>query len=899
MSRRKEFSRIAVAAAGVGAAIMVPSMSYSAQPTVQQAVEEVLVTARRREESLQDVPIAISAFGGENLEDRGVQRVENMNAVAPNLSVMGGVNSGESQASFRVRGLPGVAVYVDGVNQATTDGLLTMSIVEVERVEVLRGPQGTLFGNASLGGAIHYVTKAPADVFGARVQASIGSYDRRDVQAAFDMPISDTFKTKFTAASQNRDGFVEGFYTDKSYGDINDELYRADFLWTPTENLRFRYNVEDSTTDRDGPARIVAEMASQTFNTVGGRSISSYPVTQVYANVGIAYNPSAVVSGFPGGAVGQYDTKVGSEKRGFVVDQMRHTLDMTWDVNDTFTLRSITGYKELSRFTQTDLDGSVQVDINERETGIKAYSFDQELQLLGSHERVNWVLGAFYEEQYNRTRNSGRTLAEFTCDIWAAPDKVTRRITIDQEASCFNLRAKALGTTDLVANGNMSQAQIGTLANTLASRFTATQPTYTGLDMSVFSNAVGANTDTINIARPVSQAVFGDVTWRATDSLTLAAGLRYSEDDTNGTVTVGAGNNRNLLLSHTGLLFNASLPDYFAVAETLPAPTNAQKFDALTKRFTVQYQWNPDLMTYIGYSDGYGPGGISLLSQAAPGWLTLNAAGVATAGFLRDIYNIPADHSRMDVPLSIVRDEQTVTNFEVGMRADWLGGALRTNVTAFLTHWENIPVSQYVVTKYWDTDGNGFADSVVDINGDGVNDLNFFANLMGTSVTKAEVKGLEIETTWRATDNLRIDLNVGLLDTKFKELGQGGTGLAPAVKADSSFAQAPEYTANLAIQYGMPLANGARITPRLDYTVTDDYALTPNEENQRIQEGFGLLNARVTYDSGSSWTVSLAGTNLTDEYYLNSGFFTRAEQVYFTTVGRPLEWGLTFDLKFE
>ena len=128
MSRRNDISRIAMTAAGLGAALIGPSVSYSAQPGVAQAVEEVLVTARRREESLQEVPIAISAFGGDALEERGVQRIENMNAVAPNLSVMGGVNTGESQASFRVRGLPGVAVYIDGVNQATTDGLMTLTV---------------------------------------------------------------------------------------------------------------------------------------------------------------------------------------------------------------------------------------------------------------------------------------------------------------------------------------------------------------------------------------------------------------------------------------------------------------------------------------------------------------------------------------------------------------------------------------------------------------------------------------------------------------------------------------------------------------------------------------------------------------------------------------------------
>ena len=98
--------------------------------------------------------------------------------------------------------MPGVAVYIDGVNQATTDGLLTTSVVEVERIEVLRGPQGTLFGNTSLGGAVQYVTRAPGDTYAGKVEASLGSFARRDVQASFDIPLSDTFKTKFTGASQ-------------------------------------------------------------------------------------------------------------------------------------------------------------------------------------------------------------------------------------------------------------------------------------------------------------------------------------------------------------------------------------------------------------------------------------------------------------------------------------------------------------------------------------------------------------------------------------------------------------------------------------------------------------------------------------------------------------------------
>ena len=110
------------------------------------------------------MPLAITAFTGESLEARGIDMVGSMNAMAPNLSVQGGSGREiESSASFRVRGVPGVAVYVDGIDQTNAIGLFTMGVVEVDRIEVLRGPQGTLFGNSALGGAVQYVTRRPAD----------------------------------------------------------------------------------------------------------------------------------------------------------------------------------------------------------------------------------------------------------------------------------------------------------------------------------------------------------------------------------------------------------------------------------------------------------------------------------------------------------------------------------------------------------------------------------------------------------------------------------------------------------------------------------------------------------------------------------------------------------------
>lgn len=856
------------AVASLAAAGWLPAGVQAAEQNVASAVEEVLVTARRREESLQEVPIAISAFGGDDLVERGVDSVQNMNSVAPNLSVMGGGATGESQGSFRVRGIPGVAVYIDGVWQASTDGLLTTSVVEVDRIEVLRGPQGTLFGSSSLGGAIQYVTKAPSDTFGARFQGSIGSFNRRDFQAAIDLPLHDTFKTKFTAASQNRDGFVESVVIDRAFGDVNDELYRADFLWTPSDSISIRYNMEDSNTDRNGPARVLKNIGEA--RVLSGGTFSTYPQAQAYINAfGVYFNNTNNVSGFPGGALGEYETKIGWENPGLVIDLQRHTLDATWDANDWLRLRSISGYRETMRAVQTEFDGADEVQMLERDFRAKTMQFTQELQVLGTHQRFDWVLGGYYSKENNRGRTVTWALPEFTCDLWSPSNANANglRVTPAQAAQCRTNRAAALGVsaagTGALPNGNLN-----------------------GVTNSLFANAVNSNTDSMTYTGIESTAVFGDLTWRVTDKFTAAAGIRYSKEETtnyrigaSGTGIAGVS-----LQTRAGTFPDTSIAgDFFGWrgGELVALPT--REFSATTKRLTLQYQWTPDLMTYIGYADGFGPGGTSTVDP------------VQFGGYA-------------DIPIgTLVFDEQTIENFEIGLRADWFNGRLRTNISAFMTDWENQQTSTYIATRFAGpgaVNPNGAITAAnpatrIDRDGDGVDDLYIFPSLRTTNINKAEASGIEFEGTWFATDALRVNLNLGWLDTKYTDLGPAGAGVVPAVTQGSVFAQAPEITGNLAVSYEIAFSNGAALTPRVDYTYTDDYVLTTDDLRQSSQEGYGLVNARLTYDSGADWSIALSGTNLSDERYLNSGFITAAEQFDFVTLGRPREWGLTFNFSFE
>jgi iron complex outermembrane recepter protein len=849
-----------------GSAGLLPGLAQAQGADARQAARleeattlaEVVVSARRREESLQEVPLAISAVSGADLESRGVANMGNLNSIAPNFSVMGGGNSGESQANFRVRGMPGVSVYVDGVNQATTDGLLTMSVVEVDRIEVLRGPQGTLFGNTSLGGAVHYITREPGDTFGVRFKGSIGAYDRKDLQAAIDLPLAESFKLKLTGSTQKREGFIHSQVINRSYGDINDTLYRADMVWTPFDGVKLRYNYEKTNVDREGPARVVWEIAPvRTFTGADGSLQNANANVQAYANAfNVFYNNVNDSSNFPGSRVGKYQSRIGWENPGLVIDSDRHTFDGSWQINDTFRIRSISGYKELVRAVQVDFDGAQEVSILERDNRFKAFNFTQELQFAGSHRRADWVVGGYYSKERRLDRTVTWVLPEFTCDIWNGA--VARGVSASDRALCLANRQRALG-----APSTATGAALNAFNNN-------------GVTAGTFAADAPANGDNMTITLPETRAIFADATWRFTDAFSVSAGVRRSEDKSPGNYQITGAN-----LASRGATFpDSDIPNYFGYG-VLPTPTGATEFKATTKRLTLQYKWAPDIMTYIGYSDGYQPGGASATPPNIVAYMS----------------RVPAALS--DVPATLFRAEQTVKSYEIGLRADWFERRLRTNVTAFFTDWKNVNSNQYIATTFFDTNADGFGDTQVDLNGDGVKDVLYFPNLWNTAIAKAEVKGVEFEGVWLAAERLRLGLNVGYLDTAYKELGQAGLGAVPAVTLNSAFAQAPKYTANASVSYDIPLAGGAVLLPRLDYTYTDDYALASAEALQRIQKGFGLLNARITYDSGKSWDVSLEGTNLTNEYYFNSGFYTRSEQIHFMTLGRPREWGLVFNVRFD
>ena len=181
-------------------------------------LEEVVVTATRRAENLQEVPIAVTAFTAEQLQSKGVTDIQALSNLTPNVNLDGGAPfSGDSSVlSASIRGIgqddfafnldPAVGVYIDGAYLARTIGA-NQNLLDVDRIEILKGPQGTLFGRNTIGGAINIVTHTPGTEFMVKGAITEGQYNRHDISMTADMPISTTLLSSISVASQNRDGY--------------------------------------------------------------------------------------------------------------------------------------------------------------------------------------------------------------------------------------------------------------------------------------------------------------------------------------------------------------------------------------------------------------------------------------------------------------------------------------------------------------------------------------------------------------------------------------------------------------------------------------------------------------------------------------------------------------------
>ena len=231
----------------------VASTLLSASASAQQVLEEIIVTAQKREQDIQNVPIAISAFTTETLRAKGVTDINSLTNLTPNVnldssspfsgdtSVLSASIRGIGQDDFAFNLDPGVGVYLDGVFLARTFGA-NQNLMDVDRVEILKGPQGTLFGRNTIGGAIQIVTHVPGSEPRFEAQATVGEFNRTDLGFTADLPITDTLLSSLTVSSINRDGYqdVIPYPADSPWG--SNAVHRRSDECLPQGRLRYLAN---------------------------------------------------------------------------------------------------------------------------------------------------------------------------------------------------------------------------------------------------------------------------------------------------------------------------------------------------------------------------------------------------------------------------------------------------------------------------------------------------------------------------------------------------------------------------------------------------------------------------------------------------------------------------------
>lgn len=367
MIRAALLSSIALSSVGLGA----PVWAQDAMAEEAGSADEIIVTARRREESLQDVPIAVSAFSGESLEMRGALDLTEIGNITPNTTLETSRGSNSTLSAF-IRGIgqqdpvsgfePGVGIYLDDVYLNRPQAAV-LDIYDVERIEVLRGPQGTLYGRNTIGGAVKYVTKSLPQDFSLQARATLGTYQQADGVVTVSAPIGDIVRVGGSLARLSRGGFGDNLTTGL-------ENYNKD-VWAARGTLEMGgYGAPVS-------VRISGDYSRDKSDPRGGHRLIP-----------------GLLSGAPV-LDNVYDTRGGLVDPKQDIEAYGLAMNIAVDLSDVLTLRSISAWRKDDTFTPIDFDALPAVDVDVP-GGYFNEQISQEVQLLVDAGPLNGMIGAYY-----------------------------------------------------------------------------------------------------------------------------------------------------------------------------------------------------------------------------------------------------------------------------------------------------------------------------------------------------------------------------------------------------------------------------------------------------------------------------------------------------------------------
>ncbi len=454
-----------VACALVCGGLLMPGSPALAQlEPAQVAIEEIIVTARKRQESLQDTPISITAFTQETMEQANMVDLRDIGKYTPGMSFTSyGMGSSEAGAIF-IRGIgqsdhmittdPGVGLYVDGVYMGRNQGA-ALDLLELERVEVLRGPQGTLFGKNTIGGAVNVVSRKPVFENRGNVGVTVGDGGRLNVELAGELAPSDNLAVKGSILRKNRDGVGRQIFTGGETGDEDSVSGRVQ-LYSRGDSTTFSLVIDALSADQKA-------VPHSLYNS-GIGTVDCYQQSEPGE-----YIPCP--NGIQGDRYDNYSLDDLSTK------QDTFGISATWegDLADNLSMKSITAYRDMEYVGNLEFDGSPTTLVYYHEAG-EAKQFSQELQILGTQDTFNWLAGLYYftEEGHNLQDddvffNLDQRRSEVKTNSYAAfaqgtkewgPASVTAGIRYTKEDKDYDVYYRRLRASDSAEQARLDSGEL-------------------------------------------------------------------------------------------------------------------------------------------------------------------------------------------------------------------------------------------------------------------------------------------------------------------------------------------------------------------------------------------------------------------------------------------------------
>ena len=821
---RQSFAALPLTAA-ISTAVSTTAMFLPS--TAMAQLEEVVVTARARAESLQDVPSTVTAFTASQISDMGIQRAEDFISQTPGVSFVNTVETGDSSVS--IRGMTGArdaetnfALIIDGILYINTYAF-NREYADLEQIEILKGPQGALYGRSAAAGAIIMSTKRPSQEFEAEVRAGFAEDSTYTGLATVSGPLGENVAGRLTVDYRTTDGYYyNSFLEDQVVDDAENYAVQARVVFDPSEDLsidtKLRYGKSEAAAITFNAAFELPPFVP--FGTPGSESFYQDVNTHEFIFAGNVR------------PVNEQDVLELSVKVDY---EMEWATLSAWafysDTEDTFIADGTSGSFAFYNSTETCLNTltalapSYTPNVPGGVTPMAAPQF-----IFGTQIGVNAILGPYtpttcdgyqYQERFQEDMS-------FQLSLTSNADQRLR-----WQAGVYYLDIERYqAVSQLRDDGTNWPNPAGNVTRSIYNEFTDAM--------------VNDTFDTQTIA------MFGSISYDVTEALELSVALRYDSEKrevSNGVPSPADGalstyidycggqctlNGQPL----NGSPLNPGFVNFsdFTVSERIPG--NTKTFDQLQPKISLTWDATDDTTVYGSWGVGFKAGGFNNLG----------------ANEIVDFFLVQ-NGGALVAPPDVIRKE-TSSSFELGFRSSLLDGNLQINGAVFQTDVDDMQFFEFFVGPF---------------------------GLLRTAenIDEVSLSGFELSAAWAVTDNLRIDAGYSAVD------GEIDVNNLRPYTAGNEVPNNPEFTANAAIQYTLPLGS-LELFGRLEYsykgdtwyhTVQDDvvpatlfggppanYGQT-NGQGGTMVDGYGLTNIRVGL-RGENWSVTAFARNLTDEEFI-------------------------------